>query len=340
MKWIKRILVALAILVTIIALFVTYAFWENRPVKREYVEPFSFPKPEVLDKPFIIKREIYGDSEIFDQARIQFVWRGPNRENAEIWSVKIDGSDLRLAADAQLLYQGDEELGMHTHSTPMRSPNNRYILVNMRKNDSALHIIDLKEGTNTKIHDTDTNVTIRYPWVSDSQSFFYKRWTDATLSRYYLKEGRVEAIRKSTNNEYFVQQTAEIISEFDENEFVQWDFKGNELSRTYLSENVHAKNHSVSPDGSHFVFRNYEGVYLVKVDSIKNKKKIMRSYPILTWNGDGFIQGSAIYIYFYSFKSMVDERRFIKYGGDQYNNRAGFQMSSFSIFNEVSANGE
>lgn len=323
----------------IIALFVGYAFWKKRPVKHEYVEPFSYSKEEVL-APFVLKREIYGDPDIFDQPRIQFVWRGPKRDNAEIWSVKIDGTDLRLAADAQLLYQGDEELGMHTHITPMRSPDNRYILVNMHKVRSFFHLIDLKEGTSKKIHDSRGNLLISYPWVSDSQSFFYQRAADSTLSRYYLKNGQVETIRKSNNISQYVQQTAEIISEFTGNEFVQWDFKGNELSRIYLDENIHPSIHSVSPDGNYFIYDNHKGAFFVPVNNVDSKEKIINTNkPIIARGGYGVFSG-ALNILFYDIKTKTKKFIYKKYGGHRYDDNVGHQMRRFSLFNEANTNGQ
>jgi hypothetical protein len=328
----------------LITLFLAYVYWESEQKSSNSYQGTSFSdKQEKVLEPFVLKHEVYGDKKIFDQPRIQFVWRGPNRDNAEIWSVKIDGTDLRLAADAGLLYEGNTDIELSVVFKPVRSPNNRYILVNInddKTNDIAIHIIDLKNKTNKEIiHDGEV-FGLKYPWVSDSQSFFYIEYHKGTLSRYYLESDKIESIRKTSYAQQYVQQTAEIISEIFNDEFVQWDFKGNELKRVSLGENVHNTTHAVSPDGSYFIYKNYEGAYFLPTKSISGAQKLPRTAsPILTWKGKGIVEGGTN-IFYYNTSTKKDILIFKKYGGDKINDKLGFHISDLSLFNEANTGGE
>ena len=179
--WIKVVLSIVLILALLITAFVSYVLWDNRerPIERP-------PVVEEVLAPFELKREIYGDPNSFDQPRIQFSWQGPNRERPEIWSVKIDGTDLRLAVDADLLYPKDEDVGLHPGFSSARSPDNRYILVVMANNkyrNNLIHIIDLKEHKHSKINSSESALSIRYPWVSDSKSFFFSKYGVISITK-------------------------------------------------------------------------------------------------------------------------------------------------------------
>ncbi len=100
-------------------------------------------KPETPK--FTFKMEDYNDLSSYDQPRIQFVWQAPERTR-EIWSCKVDGSDLRLAMDKKLLF-ADTGGGPGSHS-PVRSPNGRYIITSMWTDASIeKRLFDIKNQT-------------------------------------------------------------------------------------------------------------------------------------------------------------------------------------------------
>ena len=330
--WIKVVLSIVLTLVLLIGGFVSYVLWINRDIP---IERPPVAEEEVL-APFELKREVYGDPDSFDQPRIQFSWRGPNRELPEIWSVKIDGTDLRLAVDADLLYQG-QDLGLQPGFNTYRSPDNRYILVILGKyrvSYSAIYIIDLKEQSNKKIEDTDDAYLIRYPWVADSKSFFYLRDETSALSRYYLTTEKIEMIRETFSNKQYVQQTDEIINEIIGNDLIRWDFKGNELERIDLGKNIHQSTHYVNPDGSYYIYQNYEGTYFVPMNDFNSAEKIKVGTPIINFNHDKVFDSATTGIAYYDTLLKNKTIFFKKYGGNQYNTETGFQMRNFSLFNE------
>ncbi len=331
--WVKVVLSVVVILVLLIGILVSYVIWDNReiPVKRP-----PLIKEKVL-KPFELKREIYGDPDIFDQPRIQFSWHGPNREKTEIWSVKIDGTDLRLSVDAELLYPEGEDLGLQPGFSTYRSPDNRYILVMLGKyrvSYVAVYIVDLKEQTRKKVEDTKHAFLIRYPWVSDSKSFFYLRDKTESLSRYYLNSGKIETIKETSSKSFYVQQTAEIINQIGIKDLIRLDFNGSELERIPLGKNVHRMTHYVGPGGDYFIYQNYEGTYFAPIKNINELEKIKVGRPIINRNGDKVFGGGGSIIYYYDRFLKKNIIFYKKYGNRQYNIETGFRMGSLSLINE------
>ncbi len=332
--WVKVLLSVVVILVLLIGALVSYVIWDNREIP---VERPPVIKEEVL-KPFELKREIYGDPDIFDQPRIQFSWHGPNREKTEIWSVKIDGTDLRLAVDANLLYPKDGNLGLQPGFNTYRSPDNRYILVMLGEYSVsyvAVYIIDLKSQTRKKIEDTQHAFLIRYPWVSDSKSFFYLRGETGSLSRYYLESEKIESIKETSSKSFYVQQTAEIINQIGIKDLIRLDFNGNELERILLGEKINNHFHNISPDGQYVSYRNMKGTILTDTKNVKDFEILSTfSAPIISYKGKKLFYSSNIE--FFNYDKKIKQRRsfFKKYGGHQYNDKTGFQIASFSLFNE------
>ena len=321
-------------LVVIVSGFVSYVLWDNRDI------PIARP-PVVAEEvlaPFELKREVYGDPEIFDQPRIQFSWQGPNREKPEIWSVKVDGSDLRLAVDADLLYPKDIDVGIHPGFNTYRSPDNRHILVLMGKRRVsyfAVYIIDLKEQKNTRIEDSEHAFLIRYPWVSDSKSFFYLRDKTRSLSRYYLDGGKNEIIKQTFSNSFYVQQTEEIINQIGSKDLIRLDFKGNELERIPLGENLHQSTHYVNPSGNYFIYQNYEGIYLAPINNMKKIENLPTMLnPMINMLGNKIFNGLLVDAYYYEIEKKEKIFFFSKYGGEQLNKETGYQIHGWSLFNE------
>jgi len=102
---------------------------------QEKVEPVK-PEPEK----FVVKREIYGDPDIFDSPRFQFITRYPEGAESTIWSMKI-GTDIRQVLNKEEIY-GDGS-GSLNHA-PLRSPNNRYVAFPLTGGGSNKIIFDLK----------------------------------------------------------------------------------------------------------------------------------------------------------------------------------------------------
>ncbi|VFQ47215.1 hypothetical protein [Desulfoluna butyratoxydans] len=138
--------------------------------KKESVQPPSLYEV-APDGSFEIKEEIYGDQDIFDSPRIQFMHRDPEKKNCDsVWSVKTDGTDLRrVLSNTQLSPEGDAII----MDTPRRSPDNRYICLTLDDDANGFHkvVFDLKTG--------QRDVIIRhgqsrgFGWMNDSRTIVF-----------------------------------------------------------------------------------------------------------------------------------------------------------------------
>ncbi len=93
--------------------------------------------------------EQWDDPDTLSTPRLQFVWRHPEESTRKqgIWSIRFDGSDLRQAANSQLI---DTPTPGSIRDTPVRSPNNRYIAISMVAGCNScgvIRIADLKTHT-------------------------------------------------------------------------------------------------------------------------------------------------------------------------------------------------
>ncbi len=92
--------------------------------------------------------EQWDDPDTLSTPRLQFVWRPPGEnEKRSIWSIRFDGSDLRQAANTQLI---DTPTAGSIRDNPIRSPNNRYIAISMVAGCNScgvIRIVDLKTHT-------------------------------------------------------------------------------------------------------------------------------------------------------------------------------------------------
>ncbi|THB68719.1 MAG: hypothetical protein D6B27_02015 [Gammaproteobacteria bacterium] len=112
----------------------------------------------------------------YDMPRLQFTKETDPMELERIWSIKIDGTDLRQVVSYDTLYKTyEDQAGLDILS---RSPNNRYIVMTFRNKDMRHHnivIYDLKTKKITRLP-TD-NVTgyggYYYNWKPDSSGFFF-----------------------------------------------------------------------------------------------------------------------------------------------------------------------
>ncbi len=91
-----------------------------------------------------LKREDVSDPELWKQDRIQLSLKDKYSKKTTIWSMKIDGTDLRLVLDSTELYGNTYLLGYSR--TPVRSPDRRWLAlsgtldINPEKRFSALFL--------------------------------------------------------------------------------------------------------------------------------------------------------------------------------------------------------
>ena len=90
------------------------------------------------------KAEQWNDPDILAHPRAQFLWTAPGRDMATIWSMRLDGTDLRETADEELL--SIPKVGGYSGGIPVqRSPSGRYLAITRSSGiNKQLRIIDLE----------------------------------------------------------------------------------------------------------------------------------------------------------------------------------------------------
>ena len=140
--------------------------------------------------------EVYGQLE---GPRLQFVWSAPGEPRPSIWSMKIDGSDLRRAAGPELLYSGDAESLVMYPAVPVRSPDGRYIACAGSTGDRILlFLVDLKEkkvGTMTPDQHPDF-AAFHFAWTPDSKQVVFQDTTDGYLYQYDVDGDRLVFVHR------------------------------------------------------------------------------------------------------------------------------------------------
>ncbi|SCY65882.1 hypothetical protein [Desulfoluna spongiiphila] len=138
--------------------------------KKESVQPQALYEV-APDGTFDIKEEVYGDPDIFDSPRIQFVFSDMSKSDCDsVWSVKTDGTDLRrVLSNTQLSPEGDAIIA----DIPRRSIDNRYICMTLNDNPNGFHkvVFDLKTGQKDVItrHGQSRNMG----WQNDSRTIVF-----------------------------------------------------------------------------------------------------------------------------------------------------------------------
>ena len=90
------------------------------------------------------KAEQWNDPDILAHPRAQFLWTAPGRDMATIWSMRLDGTDLRETADEELL--SIPKVGGYSGGIPVRrSPGGRYLAITRSSGiNKQLRLIDLE----------------------------------------------------------------------------------------------------------------------------------------------------------------------------------------------------
>ncbi len=300
-------------------------------------EPQSVPEEE-YGKPepvFQVIPEDINNADSYDQPRIQFVWQGPNREKPEIWSIKIDGTDLRLAADKDLLYQGKtKDMNILLH--PVRSPDNRYILIQYSKfgYGDRIQLVDLKKQTNTYL--TDCRIW-RAPWVGDGQSFFCSSYHK--LLRYYINTGKLEQTGEIPISVFYVLQNSERIVQMKKDGFRVLDFNGKEIRYEQLGEIMRTK-YAVSKNGKYLMYEpvissdyNHKSkiVFLDEPKKVFSKAFSVRAFSEQT---SQYATNSRWQIITGDIKGNNEKVIYTKKGNDTYDDKNGYSFGRLTLYND------
>ncbi len=227
-------------------------------------------------KAFKILPEIYGDPKIFSTPRLQFAWSAPipgskikNEKRFTIWSIKLDGKDLRRAVDGKLLYK----YGGNMVHPPVRSPNNRYIVASIYDSDMEGEglgddilkvLIDLKERTNTIIH--RGGLVPYFQWTADSQTITF--YCDVNFWKYHLPSKKLSIMPSIRSRGIYILKDKNQFMAMDEEGFTIYSFSGKKLRRVSLGKNINNK-HATTPNGELLMYQS-DRMYIIKTKDPKH----------------------------------------------------------------------
>ena len=112
------------------------------------------------------KTEVWNDPEILAHPRMQFSWQAPGRDMTTIWSMRLDGTDLRETVDEELM--DTPTPGEHVGGGSFkRSESGRYLaMTRARGLNQERRVIDL-ETRQVDIIPSDHTSYPHYEWLND-----------------------------------------------------------------------------------------------------------------------------------------------------------------------------
>ena len=135
-------------------------------------------------------REDLDNAESYDQPRLQFFWDNGNsrkmksdayEKRQKIWSMKMDGTDLRLVTD---------DFDGRTRGTLRRSPNNRYLAYAYANDGLHKVLFDLKTQESIILGSSSTLPIL--VWADDSSYLYYSNGRE--YIKYTLATKKKEAV--------------------------------------------------------------------------------------------------------------------------------------------------
>lgn len=158
------------------------AFGRKKELKVMYQD---FPR-YFVEKAKEWPKEDLNDASSYDLPRFQFAWANSSSKDEyesglKIWSMKTDGTDLRLVTDATIDLTAVRNL--------TRSPNNRYVA--WASSGGHKSVYDLKTGKVTVVQKTTSPLDML--WSEDSRYLYHERYRNR-YSRWDSETGEISEI--------------------------------------------------------------------------------------------------------------------------------------------------
>ena len=237
-------------LILFLSLALAQAACRDRCSRAEPAEPAD--DEDAAIKPVHYPMEVYGDPRIFSTPRLQFAWRPTGEKDWTLWSIRLDGTDLRRVAKPELLDRFNVNFG----HTPVRSPDNRYVVA--EADDLKRVLIDLKTQTARVIGQGGT--VPYFQWTEDSRAVIF--YLNYELRRYDLAKGKLEYIPMIYSRGLYVLRGSGNFLAVKDWGFVIHGPDGKELRSVTLGENL-ADFHAATPDGRLLMY--HDGPYMVVI---------------------------------------------------------------------------
>ncbi len=230
----------------------------------------AIPAQSAAEKKTEVKEhslEVYGDPDIFNQPRLQFVWHHQNYSEKNkrdcIWSIKTDGTDLRKVLPDKLLYTH----GAGISHKPIRSPDNRYLVVSMFSDGPILkELFDLKTMTVKTI--ATGGFKPNFQWTPDSKKIIFV--LNGDLVEYDLETEKLAKRKPIYSFGFYLTNNDNRLYAVTEDGFKIHDFQGNLIKRVSFTKKIVNFGHAVSPDGKLMLYHVGSHAYIINTDDPNN----------------------------------------------------------------------
>ncbi len=204
-----------------------------------------------------IRREVYDDAETFLTPRFQFMAELYEDDKSTLWSMRLDGSDRRRVADAELLYEGNKKAVVD--QVPVRSPNNRYVAMSIDSIEEGTYrtILDLKEKAHYRM--LKGSGRPNFNWTSNSENVIFH--TNGKLYNFHVPTKTLKERPDMETLAFFLLPDDKTFVTMQSDGYWLYDFDGNILEKFVLDifPNRYIKFPAISPSGSVLAFKTSGG---------------------------------------------------------------------------------
>jgi len=272
--------------------------------------------------------EDLNDPEFYKHERLQFVWQPKGEKTVSVWTIKLDGSDLRRVIEAEkMLYNGAARL----NSVIKRSPNRRYLAY---ANDGDSHqvvdknIIDLKTGKIIKLG-TDSSGSVFF-WSADGKFLFFVM--EFKFHRYSIENKKITTLSKRfrVSELTALSDGDSVIGHYDSG-IAYYNYNGKFLKEIEVNglKKLRGGIRSIAGSGSHLLLLYSNKYYLYKLGE---KPELIKSHEFPSvFNSSLFVLHNNVTNFFIAHKwgvmryELKTDNYYKIYDGD------GSRIGNFSI---------
>jgi hypothetical protein len=233
-------------------------------------------------------QERWDDPELVSQPRLQFVWRAPDEERDSIFSVRLDGTDIRRVAGPELLYSGEAKW---LSQTPVRSPDRRYIACvgDDADREQLRFLVDLKTSTVRSM--MKTYGAVHFNWTPDSRHVLF--YGDIKLWDFDVETGKVTQLPMIYSSGLHLVEDGRHFVAIRDSAIERYDRSGRKLRTVPLPFKT-SDHHALSADGRLVAFNLGSELLIISTD--KPDQPLFRGAESLLFSA--FAPDGSILYYF------------------------------------------
>jgi len=217
-----------------------------------------------------IPDEVYGDAPTFNAPRLQFVVILKESGLQEIWSSRLDGTDVRRVVSAELV---NSPVRGSINRPPVRSPDNRHIVYSLATEDGIKkQLIDLKEKQ-VEVFAVGGGIP-SFQWTPDSGNIIFAlvggEYNDRVQYSLDTKIITKKKHMKNSGGVYLIPHKMHFIA-MTYKGFAEYDFDGKLIREVKLAERIQTfPFYDVSRNGELVFYGDKRGSHLIRTADPKH----------------------------------------------------------------------